>query len=159
MSATVLADVIADGALLGLDCSCSPADAAARLGDCYAENRLRRQLGRDFGGVEIWWDRPKGSPDWTCCYITIECYRHWLTIADQSAALVAAYGPLRPRISFTDLEALLAARGVALVEVNAEDPELRRFWKPGSTVQVSVDQQGDVYRVLLTRVPPHGIAA
>jgi len=159
MSATFLAEVIAGGALLGLDCSCSPDDAAARLGEGYAENRFPRLLGRDFGGVEIWWDRPKGSPDWTCCYITIECYRHWLTVADQSPALVAAYGPLRPRISFTDLEALLAARGVALVEVKAEDPEPRQFWTPGSTVQVYVDRCGDVYRVLLARVPPHGIAA
>lgn len=133
MSATFLAEVVARSALLGLDYACSPDDAVARLGDGYAENRLRQQLGRDFGGVEIWWDRPKGSPDWTCCHITIECYRHRLTVAYQRHTLVAAHGPLRPHISFTDLETLLAARGLPLVEVKAEDPELRQFWKPGST--------------------------
>jgi hypothetical protein len=69
------AQVVAKGTVHGLDCSATPDEVTARLGDDYGENLQRDLMWRDYGPVEFTWEQPGSHEPWQGRRFTVQCHR------------------------------------------------------------------------------------
>nr|WSX75534.1 hypothetical protein OH826_17590 [Streptomyces sp. NBC_00899] len=67
------AQVVGRGTVHGLDCSSTPDQVTARLGD-FGENLRHNLMWRDHGLVEFTWERPSRNEPWQGCQFTVQCH-------------------------------------------------------------------------------------
>jgi hypothetical protein len=137
--------------VLGADQTWSPERVAALLGSGHGDNRSKNSLWRDHGLVEFFWHRRSGREPWTGTHFSVQAHRLGGP-GTVNRAIRDRYGAFPGPVTFDEVGALLAARGVPLVEVPYPD-ELRTYWQPEARTMVyvvagaSYGQAGDLYRV------------
>ena len=129
---------------------------AELLGDDYGDNPSKHSLGRDHGLVEFFWQRASGREPWAGTHFSVQAHRLRYADPDWSTGMIRdRYGAFPGPVTFDEVSALLADRGVPLAEVPypADPDEMRTYWQPASQTLVSVvagtyyGQAGDLYRV------------
>ncbi|MBE1496723.1 hypothetical protein H4696_003823 [Amycolatopsis lexingtonensis] len=127
---------------------------AELLGDDFAENRSKKSMWRDHGLVEFFWERVEGR--WAGTHFSVQAHRLRYPEAGLVNRVVRdRYGDFPGLVTFDEVGALLADRGVPLREVPypAEAGELRAYWQPDAQIVISVvegsyyGRAGDLYRV------------
>ncbi|MEU8633751.1 hypothetical protein AB0C38_16385 [Amycolatopsis sp. NPDC048633] len=142
--------------MLGAGHTWSPERVAELFGDDYGDNPSKHSLGRDHGLVEFFWQRSGSGQPWAGTHFSVQAHR--LRYHDPSTVngvLRERYGDFPDPVTFAEVSALLAERGVPLAEVPypADPDEMRTYWQPGSRTLVYVvagtyyGQAGDLYRV------------
>ncbi|MGW5717957.1 hypothetical protein ACWEVP_17455 [Amycolatopsis sp. NPDC003865] len=131
---------------------------AELLGDDYGDNPFQRALVRDHGMVEFFWERVRGR--WEGTHFSVQAHR--LRYAEPelvNRVIRDRYGAFPGLVTFDEVSAVLADRGVPLREVPypAEAGELRAYWQPDAHIVVSVvegsyyGRAGDLHRVASSR--------
>ncbi|MEV6826898.1 hypothetical protein [Amycolatopsis sp. NPDC051102] len=129
---------------------------AELLGDDYGDNPSKHSLGRDHGLVEFFWERGSGRAPWVGTHFSIQAHRLRYAEPDLVNRVIRdRYGAFPGPVTFGEVSALLADRGVPLREVPypAEAGELRAYWQPDAHIVVSVvegayyGRAGELYRV------------
>ena len=144
------ADIVNYGQVLGLDWTYSPEEVEQKLGTDFGENRQARQLFRDYGIVEFYWDRHDAAQPWQGNHFSVHLHR-------LARGTTQAGFPEARRIPFDRLREQLAAEGALLVEVAQPSDDVRGYWQPESTALVLVVaaeppagmELGDVYAIVL----------
>lgn len=144
------ADIVNYGQVLGLDWTYSPDEVEQKLGMDFGENRQARQLVRDYGIVEFYWDRHDAAQPWQGNHFSVHLHR-------LARGTTQAGFPEARRIPFDLLRERLAVDGALLVEVAQPSDDVRGYWQPESTALVLViaDEPpegmapGDVYAIVL----------
>jgi hypothetical protein len=133
---------------------------AELFGGPYGDNPSKRFLWRDHGLVEFFWER--AGRRWVGTHFSVQAHR--LRYRDPSTVngvIRDRYGAFPDPVRFDEVEAVLAGRGVPLVEVPhpADPDEMRAYWHSGSRTMVYVvagsyyGQAGDVYKVTSPDTP------
>ncbi|MFJ1549869.1 hypothetical protein [Streptomyces sp. NPDC088246] len=92
------AQVVARSTVRGLDCSSTPDQVTAWLGD-YGENLRGDLMWRDYGLVEFTWERPSGKEPWQGCRFTVQCHR-----LEHGPTPVPTFADLRTALAELDYE-------------------------------------------------------
>ncbi|WP_169946772.1 hypothetical protein [Microbispora sp. H11081] len=147
----LVVDIVARGNVLGADHTCSPDQVDRILGITSAENRHRRQMWRDYGLVDFFWEQGPGEENWRGTHFTVQLHRLG-SAGPQVAAgpIEKEYGPLQPHLPFHALRTALADLGIDLVELPTTNVEFREYWQPESMVSLLVTDDrldGGVYAV------------
>jgi hypothetical protein len=148
--------------VLGAGHTWSPERVASLLGDDYGDNPSKHSLVRDHGLVEFFWQRGTAREPWAGTHFSVQAHR--LRYRDPSTVndvIRDRYGAFPGPVTFDEVGALLADRGVPLAEVPypAEQDEMRTYWQAGSRTMVYVvagsyyGQAGDVYKVISPDTP------
>lgn len=143
-------DVVARGGVLGADHTSSPDDVDRILGVTSAETRPRRQLWRDYGLVDFFWERQTGEPAWRGTHFTVQIHR--LRSAGTTIAadpIQIKHGPLQPSLPFETLRTALSDLDIDLIELPSTNTGVREFWQPESAVHILVsdDPHGEVHAI------------
>jgi hypothetical protein len=141
------ADVLTTGTVLGVDAELGPDVATAVLGAGYAENDNGWSFWRDYGLVEIAWQRRPGGPDWEGMFFMLQTHRLTGKRPVVNDAIKAEYGGFRQfkrPLMLADLEAELDRRGVPLIARGEPDSGYQEYWVPDSEMSVLavVDAEG-----------------
>ncbi|MCR6482701.1 hypothetical protein M8542_07715 [Amycolatopsis sp. OK19-0408] len=124
------------------------------LGDEFGDNPSKRSLFRDHGLVEFFWERVERH--WVGTHFSVQAHRlRYPGPGLVNRVIRDRYGDFPGLVTFEEVGALLADRGVPLREVpyRAEAGELRAYWQPDAQIVVSVvegsyyGRAGDLYRV------------
>ena len=127
------AEVVARGTVYGLDCSSTPDQVTARLGD-FGENLRHNLMWRDHGLVEFTWERPSRNEPWQCCRFTVQCHR-------------LEHGPT-PVPTFADLRTTLTTLDCEVEEITPLTSDLDEYWQPESRVAILVDtRDGTLHQI------------
>ncbi|MEV6640834.1 hypothetical protein [Amycolatopsis sp. NPDC051371] len=143
--------------MLGADHTWSPERVAELLGADYGDNPSKHSLGRDHGLVEFFWQRGSAREPWAGTHFSVQAHR--LRYRDPelvNPAIRERYGAFPAPVTFDEVGAVLAERGVRLDEVPyPSDPdEVRTYWQPDSRTTIHVvagsyyGTAGDVYKVI-----------
>ncbi|MFE5091889.1 hypothetical protein ACFRCI_16170 [Streptomyces sp. NPDC056638] len=92
------AQVVARSTVRGLDCSSTPDQVTAWLGD-YGENLRGDLMWRDYGLVEFTWERPSRKEPWQGCRFTVQCHR-----LEHGPTPVPTFAGLRTALAELDYE-------------------------------------------------------
>lgn len=143
--------------MLGADHTWSPERVAELLGDDYGDNPSDHSLGRDHGLVEFFWQRPGPGQPWTGTHFSVQAHRLRHRDPELVDGLIRErYGAFPGPVTFDEVSALLADRGVPLSEVPypADPDEIGTYWQADSRTLVYVvagsyyGTAGDVYKVI-----------
>jgi hypothetical protein len=133
------AQVVARGTVHGLDCSSTPDQVTARLGD-FGENLRHNLMWRDHGLVEFTWERPSRNEPWQGCQFTVQCHRleHGLT----------------PVPTFADLRTALTTLDCEVEEITPLTSDLDEYWQPESRVAILVGTRDGTLHQITGPVAP-----
>ena len=68
-------DIVIVGSVLGADSSCGPDMVTELLGTDFAETSRSRQMWRDYGLVEFFWQRRSPDSEWRGTHFTVQVHR------------------------------------------------------------------------------------
>ncbi|MFB9237706.1 hypothetical protein ACFFWC_19455 [Plantactinospora siamensis] len=135
-------DVVVTGAVLGVGLADSPEQVTRVLGEDFVDDAAGTRLRRDYGLVEFFWSRPKGTPEWRAAGFTVAAHRlPWVGIA---GPLLDRYGQFGDRLPFDRLRERLSRYGYRLRDITtaADGGDHRRFWLADSQTAVTVATSG-----------------
>jgi hypothetical protein len=135
-------DVVASGAVPGIGPSDPPETVSQVLGDGFVDDERPTTLRRDYGLVELFWNRRSRSQPWCPSGFAVRVHRLGAVAVDPG--LVDRYGPLGVRVPYRDLDDELQRLGYRLQEItqDADRPGYRRFWLAESRTCVTVAATG-----------------
>jgi hypothetical protein len=154
-------DAVLTGRILDIDATASPEEATRTLGTDYGENKDRNVMWRDYGVVELHWDRASAAEPWSCHHISLQTHR----MGDDddpdghpmNENVRQSYGAFTAPLRFAALLDELARQGCALTSVpRPAGDDVREFvYRPTgvsilvSTVSDDLRDDGDVWQVAL----------
>lgn len=133
------ADVLTTGTVLGVDAELGPDVATAVLGADYAENDNGWSFWRDYGLVEIAWQRRPGGPAWEGMYFMLQTHRLTGRRPVVNRSIKAVYGGFRQfkrPLMLAELKAELARRRVPFLSRGEPNSGYQEYWLPDSEMTV-----------------------
>ena len=155
-------DAVRTGRVLGIDATATPDEATSALGDEYGENQVSTlAMWRDYGVVEVHWDRASAAEPWRGHHISLQTHR--LGDVDDTeydpmnANVRRAYGAFTARLRFDALYEALLLHGCAFAEVPRPDWDVLEFTYPPTAASILVctagsdvgKAEGDVWQIAL----------
>jgi hypothetical protein len=133
------------GEVAGLGIDSHPAEWEAKLGSDYLDDRVRGQMRRDYGLVELSFQEGEGR--WLCFGISVQIHRLvWGDVSSVPAALRNEYGEFAPRVEFDELAARIASLGYRIEPDNdSTTTDIHRYRVTESGARVFVVADIDPY--------------
>jgi hypothetical protein len=133
------ADVLITGTVLGVDAELGPDLATAVLGAGYAENDNDWSFWRDYGLVEIAWQRRSGGRGWEGMFFMLQTHRLTGRRPIVNSAVKAEYGGFRQfkrPLMLAELQAELDRRGAPLSSRGEPESGYQEYWQTDSEMSV-----------------------